>query len=417
VAPELAAADADAINCNYNFQDTLMKSIPIKKTHLVGATLFAAALALPSPHPAFAEAAPEKGIVAFKYLNYEDKDTNPAQERIEVNAFSVMAMVPVAGKWSITTTYTNDSLSGASPSAHTEYSTNFLSGASKMTEQRHAVDLGVTRYFQRGTVALGSSYSTEHDYISRSYSAQGTLSTEDKNTTFTFGGSYTTDTIEPTGQTDVNGNQSQYAKRTVAWLAGITKVLTKEDIVQLNLGYANGWGDFSDHYKDWERRPQRRESKTVMTRWNHHFDGTDGTSRLSYRYYTDTFGVRAHAFGLEYVQPVADEWTIIPSVRYSSQTAADFYFPVDPAAFKGVSQSAIDTFNAGRAVSLDQRLSAFGAVTLGIKVEKRIAKEWLVDAKYENYEQRAGWCMTGGGDKGLAAFSARFIQLGVSRQF
>ncbi len=390
-----------------------MKSVPTKKTHVIGAALFAAAMALPFSNAAFAEAAPEKGIVAFKYLNYEDKDSNPDFDRVKVNAYSVMGMAPIAGKWSITTTYTNDSVSGASPSEHTSYSNNFISGASKMTERRQAVDVGLTRYFQKGTITFGNSYSKEHDYISRGYSAQGSLSTEDKNTTFTFGGSYTTDTINPTHQT------GEYDKRSVAAFAGVTKVLTKSDIVQLNLGYTRGKGDFTDHYKGWDSRPDRRESETVMTRWNHHFDGTDGTSRLSYRYYTDTFGINAHTFGVEYVQPVAGEWTITPSARFSSQTAADFYFPFDPAATygDGMSDAAVNAYNAGQPSSADQRLSAFGALTLGIKVEKRIAKDWLVDAKYEHYQQRADWCLTGGGDKNLAHFNARFIQLGLSRQF
>ena len=377
-----------------------MKSIPTKKTHVIGTALFAAAMALPFSNSVFAEAAPEKGIVAFKYLNYEDRDSKPDQERISVNAYSVSAMAPIAGKWSITTTYTNDSVSGASPSHHSEIPINFISGASKIKERRQAVDFGVTRYFQRGSLTLGSSYSSENDYISRSYSAQGSLSTEDNNTSFTIGGNYTTDTINPTAQ------ETQFEKRSIAVLVGITKVLTKVDILQLNVGYSRGKGDFTDHYKIFDQRPDRRESETVMTRWNHHFGGSNGTSRLSYRYYTDTFGIHAHTFGIEYVQPVASEWTVIPTARYSSQNAADFYSPTD-----GVLPPTTTYY------SLDQRLSAFGALTLGIKVEKRIAKDWLLDAKFENYEQRAGWNLTGGGDKGLAAFSARFIQLGLSRQF
>ncbi|MEI6757096.1 MAG: DUF3570 domain-containing protein [Chlorobium sp.] len=377
-----------------------MKSIPTKKTHVIGAALFAAAMALPSSHPAFAEAAPERGTVAFKYLNYEDRQ--PSAERIKVNAYSVSAMAPIAGKWSINTTYTNDSVSGASPHYY-----NSLSGAS-ISEHRQAVDLGVTRYLSRGSVTVGTSYSDENDYISRGYSAEGSLSTEDKNTTFTLGGSYTTDTINPTGQKD-----KFFAKRTVAGLVGVTKVLTKQDIVQLNFGYSNGRGDFNDHYKSVDVRPEKRVGKTVMTRWNHHFDGTDGTSRLSYRFYTDTFGINAHTFGLEYVQPVVNDWTVTPSARYYSQTAANFYHPVedpaDPTAYPNVGLNEI--------VSCDQRLSAFGAITLGIKVEKRIAKEWLVDAKFEHYEQRSGWGLSGKGDPGLASFSARFVQLGVSREF
>lgn len=370
-----------------------MKSLPTKKTHVIGAALIAAAMALPFSNAAFAEAAPEKGIVAFKYLNYED--SQPDADRISVNAFSVSAMAPIAGKWSISTSYTNDSVSGASP----EYHTYMVSGASSIPENRQAVDLSVTRFLQKGSFTVGSSYSEENDYISRSYSAQGSLSTEDKNTTFTLGGSYTTDTINPS-----NDKDSFYEKRTVAGLAGVTQVLTKQDIVQLNLGYSKGRGYFNDPYKFYDERPDRREIKTVMTRWNHHYDGTDGTSRLSYRYYTDSFGVNAHTLGLEYVQPLPNDWTVTPSVRLHSQTAADFYKQSVPA------RETLPPY------TLDQRLSAFGALTLGIKVEKRIAKDWLVDVKYENYEQRADWCITGGGDSGLAPFSATFIQLGLSRE-
>ncbi len=394
-----------------------MKSLSTKKNHALGAALFAAAMALPFSNAVYAEAAPEKGVVAFKYLNYEDRDSRPDFDRIKVNAYSVMVMAPIAGKWSITTSYVNDSVSGASPNEHTSYSPNFISGASQMTERRQAVDVGLTRYFQRGSITLGNSYSEEHDYISRSYSAQGSLSTEDKNTTFTLGGSYTTDTINPTGDTDIDGNQNKYDKRSVGGLVGVTQVLTKNDIVQLNLGYTKGRGDFIDHYKSADLRPDRRESKTVMTRWNHHFDGIDGTSHLSYRYYTDSFGIRAHTFGLEYLQSLPGEWTVTPSVRFSSQTAADFYFPVDPSTFTGVPVIAFERINAHLPASVDQRLSAFGALTLGIKVEKRIAEDWLVDVKYENYEQRAGWSMTGGGDPELKPFSATFVQVGLSREF
>jgi len=372
-----------------------MISVPSKKTHVIGAALFAAAMALPFSHSAFAEAAPEKGIVAFKYINYED--SQPDQDRISVNAYTVSVMAPIAGKWSISTTYTNDSVSGASPETHTD----LHSGASKIKEHRQAVDLSVTRYFSKGSLTAGTSYSEENDYISRSYSLQGSLSTEDKNTTFTLGGSYTTDTINP------SISESEYFdKRTVSGLIGVTQVLTKEDIVQVNLGYAKGRGYFNDPYKRYDDRPDNRESKTVMTRWNHHFDGTDGTSRLSYRYYTDSFGIDAHTLALEYVQPLPNDWTVTPSVRFYSQTSADFYLPSDLVFPYPLPPR-----------TMDQRLSAFGALTVGIKVSKRIAKDWLVDAKFENYEQRAGWSITGGGDKGLEDFSARFIQLGISREF
>ena len=394
-----------------------MKSLSTKKTHAIGAALFAAAMALPYSNAAFAESVPERGIISFKYLNYQENQAI-YEDRMGVNAYTVSAMVPIAGKWSISTSYTYDSVTGASPEYHSYIKDDMLSGASPIREKRYAGDLSVTRYFPKGSVTGGVSYSEENDYISRGYSLQGSLLTEDKNTTFTLGGSYTTDTINP-NNAEFEGITK--AKRSVGGMVGVTQVLTKTDIVQLNLGYSKGWGYFNDPYKSYENRPDWRESKTVMTRWNHHFAAIDGTSHLSYRFYTDSFGVRAHTFGLEYLQSLPHEWTVTPSVRYYSQTAADFYVPVDPASPNSVPPAADALYDFGTSswlgyVSLDQRLSSFGALTFGIKVSKRIAKDWLVDFKYENYKQRADWSMTGGGDAGLKPFNTSFFQFGISRE-
>ena len=204
-------------------------------------------------------------------------------------------------------------------------------------------------------------------------------------------------------------------KQVVAGLFGITRVLTKEDIVQLDLGYSNGNGYYTDPYKDPDKRPRDRNSTTVLARWNHHFNETDGTARLSYRYYTDTFGIRAHTFGAEYVQPLPHGWTLTPLIRFYSQTAADFYFAVadEKSTSTGAPLPPVDA----PWYTEDHRLSAFGAVTAGLKVSKQLNSDWLVDAKFERYEQRDEWCLSGKGDPGLATFKARSIQVGVSRQF
>ncbi len=377
-----------------------MITIPNKK-QVLEAALFAAALSLPFSSTAFAEAAPEKSVIAFKYLNYQD--WQPDQDRIGVNAYSVLATVPVAGKWSVTAGYVYDSVSGASP----DYYSHILSGASPQHDTRHAVDLGVTRYFSKGSITAGASYSEESDYISRSVSLQGSIMTEDKNTTVTLGGSYTSDTINPN-----NGIVENEKKTIWAGLVGLTQVVSKNDIVQINLGYSSGEGYYNDPYKWEDIRPSERNITTFMTRWNHHFDGSDGTSHLSYRYYTDSFGINAHSLALEYLQPVKGGWTFIPSARYYTQTAADFYVPGDLADWSGG-----DPYHTSPIGSFDQRLSAFGAITLGIKVEKEIAKDWLVDVKFDYYMQRAEWCLTGDGDPGLEPFNFMSFQVGITRKF
>ena len=198
----------------------------------------------------------------------------------------------------------------------------------------------------------------------------------------------------------------------------MTRVLTPQDIVQLNVGYSNGSGYYSDPYKIKDNRPRERNSVTALGRWNHHFDdnGTDGTIHLSYRYYSDTFGIRAHTLDAEYVQPVYKGWTATPLLRYYSQNEADFYIAVGAAEKADPSQPTPPPANAVY-YSEDQRMSAFGAVTYGMKVSKQINKDWLVDLKYEQYEQRGQWSLSGGGDKGLTPFKARSIQAGISREF
>ncbi|MEI6757712.1 MAG: DUF3570 domain-containing protein [Chlorobium sp.] len=400
----------------------------ITRCNFFGTAFLAAAMTLPSLQFASAETPPERSVVSFKYLNYQDSQSGDtpvtaamSRDRIAVNALSVMGVAPIAGQWSIGVTLTDDSVSGASPAYHSsgfpvKKAHDTESGASG--EIRHSVDLQLTRYFSRGTVTAGSSYSSESDYISRSCSLQGTLSTEDKNTTFSLGGSFEDDSVKLDAP-NVIPSKKQVAdekKQVVAGLFGITRVLTKEDIVQLDLGYSNGNGYFTDPYKDPDKRPRDRNSTTVLTRWNHHFNETDGTARLSYRYYTDTFGIRAHTFGMEYVQPLPRGWTLTPLLRLYSQSEADFYLAVSDAE-KAHPETATQPSAGTAYYTEDHRLSAFGAVTVGLKVSKQFNADWLVDVKLERYEQRDEWSLNGKGDPGLATFKARSIQVGLSRQF
>ncbi|ABB24424.1 DUF3570 domain-containing protein [Pelodictyon luteolum] len=411
-------------------------SIQNNKPNVLGAALVGAAIAsLPSVQFAHAESAPERGIVSFKYLNYKDSQTGPStssgeavddvvsydalsgasgsagsggdDDRININAYSVYAMTPIAGKWSVGGTLTYDAVSGASPSFHSF-------GLSAMEDTRKAADLQLTRYFSRGSVTAGTSYSSESDYISRNYSLQASLSTEDNNTTLTMGASMTRDSINPNNQPNLHEK-----KNIDGGLIGVTQVVSKNDIVQLNLGYSGGTGYYSDPYKINDNRPRKRNMTTFMARWNHHFDETDGSGHFSYRYYSDTFGIRAHMLGAEYVQPLGDGWTVTPLLRLYSQTEADFYVkttaeeiaslnPADNPAYQPPQPSGIYYTH-------DQRLSAFGAITAGLKVSKQIDKDWTVDAKYEYYHQDSGWSISGNPDSGLYPFSARTIQIGVSR--
>ena len=366
----------------------------------LGASLLAAALTLPGlVGTAHAESAPERGTIALKYLDY--LDSQPGIDRVRVKAPSLSVVAPLSSDWALSGTYIHDSISGASPSYH-------ATSLGKLTDVRRAGSAEVTRYDNLGTLRLGVNVSSESDYLSRSVSLTGTRSTEDKNTTYTLGLGFAKDAINPN-----NRIVKDETKRVFDALLGVTQVLSVADIVQLNLGFVQGSGYYSDPYKVFDNRPRRKNAQTVLLRWNHRFDDANGTLRSSWRHYRDTYGVRSHTLGFEYVQSLPWGVTLTPQVRLYTQSAARFYvnadassepFPPNPP--QGAEFS-----------SLDHRLSGFGARTLGLKVAKAIGTDWIVDLKVEHYEQRGSWRVFGSGSPGLAPFRARSIQAGVSAAF
>ncbi len=368
----------------------------------LAASLMTAALMLPGVQ-AHAETPPANGNITLGYLNY--KDSQSGLDRITVHSPSVAIMAPVAGVWSIGASLVSDDVSGASPRYHTA-----ISGASHMQDHRTAGDASATRYFERGSVTVGAAYSSEHDYVSRALSLQASMESESKNTTWTVGVGHVDDRIDP-----VNKIVSHEKKRTSSLLLGVTQVLTANDIAQLTLTHSQGEGYFSDPYKALDNRPRSRNESTLLARWNHHLASTGGTSRLSYRYYRDSFGVRGHTLGAEYVQPLSQGWTVTPEVRLYSQSAASFYY--DPFYDAKLGAPFPPGYNGSGYMSADQRLSGFGAVTLGLKVSKQLDKLWSADVKAAVYQQRGSWRLFHEGSPGLDALRAQTIQIAINRQW
>ncbi|MEI7949853.1 MAG: DUF3570 domain-containing protein [Gammaproteobacteria bacterium] len=377
--------------------------------HLSTLALLASASALVSSQ-VMAEAAPTATKISLKTLSYQDYQ--PDADRIAVDAKAVEFVVPLSEEWSLTGNVVHDAISGASPKYHT-------SGLTEIIDTRNAYTASVSRYFRRDTVTAGYSYSKEHDYLSRNYSLQNSWSTDNQNTTLVFGGSYSADEILPNSIF----LRSIKDKRTLDLVAGLTQVMTQTDLAQITLRHSQGRGYFSDQYKLYDLRPDERRADSLLLRWNHFFSANDSTLHASYRYYQDSFDIKAHTFEFEYVYNLGHNWQLTPVLRYYSQTRSSFYFdPVanDPYADADTAGAPISVvynrYLDGLPASMDQRLSAFGALTYGIKVEKTFARNWSVDAKFEQYQQKGSWAL-GGGSPGLADFSARSLLFGVSHSF
>lgn len=360
-----------------------------------------AACALPGVMPsAHAEDAPEQGIVALKFAAYDDRQ--PDLKRLTVHSPLVYALVPLGPRWAVEGSLLHDDVSGATPRFYTD-----VSGASHMSDSRVAGDLKVTRYFERQTLSLGASHSSEHDYVSNAVSLAGSHASEDHNTTWNAGLGLSRDTINPVNQLVVDEK-----RRTTEVQVGVTQALSATDLLQLTLTRSQGKGYFSDPYKLFDERPRTRNANIVLLRWNHWLAGNGGALKASYRYYRDSFGITSHTTSLDWARAWAEGLTLTPSLRYTTQRAASFYY--DPVADLNVYPGPPGT---PAYSSADQRMAAFGALGLGLRLDYDLSRLWHVDAKVERYEQRSDWRLGGSGSPGLAPLQATQWQLGVSRKF
>ena len=128
--------------------------------------------------------------------------------------------------------------------------------------------------------------------------------------------------------------------------------------------------------------------------------------------------MQSHTLGAEWVVPVSPAVRLVPALRAYTQTAAEFYAEAryDPVLGEPFPVG-YDRNNPPRYISLDQRLSSFGALALALGFVWDADREWSFDGKAEVYEQRGRWAWDGNGSTGLAPFRAYSVQIGLTRRF
>lgn len=348
--------------------------------------------------PAMSATPPTQSEVQFKALDY--RESQPGANRVDVRAAAVSVLAPVGEAAAVQASWTVDSISGASPLYHTQRLT-------RLQDVRHAWTLGATAYRPSGSLGLTLANSQENDYFSRAAGVTGTWSSADRNTTLTAGGGYSSDVIRPV----YGGFEDR--KRVRDALIGVTRVLSPRDLVQVNVSAAWSEGYHSDPYKLLDERPRDRRTVRVLARWNHHRGDSGQIVRSSYRWARDSWGLQSHTAQIEWLVPVGAGWTLTPSLRGYSQTAARFYVPVDPA----VAPAPPFPPDGANFYSADQRLSAFGGWTTGLRLDKAITRSVTADLKLEQYEQRPAWAWFGKGDPAIVPFRARWLQFGLTWRF
>lgn len=300
---------------------------------------------------------------------WKDKQTftspapSPGKSTTVTSASGGRSIVTLPGTGTVVAQYTTD--------AHK------LPLDSGFKDTRYAFSSGYAAAWDTGTTtSIGIDLSKELDYSSYSVNAAVSQAFFQKNTTLSLGVNYEYDQSypkfgTPNPFTEMNGlvKGPGENKNVTSIIAGITQVMNRFWLVELN--YDIGWnkGYLNDPYKIisvvdpttgapvkylYERRPRSRTRQSIYLANKIALGPV--VSDIAFRYYHDSWGIRSLTGDLTVQIPITRHIYVEPEARYYTQSAADFFRYY-------ILRGSMPQFG-----SSDDRLAKFHAVTLGLKL-------------------------------------------------
>jgi Protein of unknown function (DUF3570) len=254
---------------------------------------------------------------------------------MDITGESVLVRKKFGENFAVEGNYFIDKVSGAS--------VDVLSNASVIKDERKQKSLSAEFIHDKTTYNLSYTNSTERDYISN---------TEHFSLSQDMFGDLTTISIGFTDSRDKIGENNGTAfKPDVAWLghaesrgyeAGLSQILTKNLITGVSFEVITDQGLLSNPYRSIryldqgqgasslgyalasQIYPNTHTSTAVEARARYYLPYR-AAAALSYRYFSDTWGIHASTIETSYTQPISNRWILEGRVRHYSQNHADFY--------------------------------------------------------------------------------------------
>jgi hypothetical protein len=264
-------------------------------------------------------------------------------------------------------------------------------------EQRFAGDADWSQALGlNNTVAVGGHVSTEHDFDSFAAHSDFSHDFNEKNTTVTAGLNLEHDLIQPHGGTPVpdsdyalyehEGNQT---KTVTGALAGVTQVLARNWLTQLNYTIDHSHGYLTDPYRilsvidsaggltgyQYENRPGSRTRQSLY--WLNKAALGPTVLDVSYRRGKDSWSINSDTVDAHLRIALGATMFLEPHARWYRQGAADFYNLY-------LNEGAPPALYA----SADPRLAAFVGTTFGLKFGMSLSRYGELSLRLEEYEQR-----------------------------
>lgn len=344
---------------------------------------------------------------------------------------------------------------------------HILSSASP--EIRQQGDVTLSYEWQDSALEFGTGVSDEPDFYSRFASAAMRFDFRQKTTNLKMGAAFTDNDIHAILDSDVlpyltKGAYANEIERRDGedilktsshewtWHAGLTQVLDRRSLVDFSVGWTKSSGYLSSPYKAstvifvdpalqsnnpqslvagdmqvlMEQRPDERRQLAFSTRYIQYVDSLDAAWHLNYQYSSDSWDMSAHTFVAQWVQPIANTWTVTPRLRYYSQQESTFYTPyiVSEQAYRTISfadgEAIIKSFDPAllpRYFSSDHRLSGFGAISASLTLSKEITRGLSFEASVESYRRASSLQFGGDGTGDYSDMEFTMLSAGVKLDF
>ncbi len=352
-----------------------------------------------------------------------------SDNRVQDVSLNVLALRNFVDDRILTLTLGVDTLTGATPVGAVPFDgpQTFTSPSGRAVATRPANEIPLNESFLDTRVALsanwqqpwgrlntvsgGLSMSTEYDYLHIGANFKIARDFNERNTTVSLGLAVSRDDQSPVGGTptplsamldvgDLSNRLGDQSKDVLDLVLGVTQIINRNLLVQLNYSYSNSDGYLNDPYKIvslvdpvtgdpldrvptpgvdgpshqylYEKRPDQRTKHSLFGQAKYYMGGK--VLDASYRYMTDDWDIDSHTLDVRYRWPISDNSYIEPHVRYYTQTHADFY----RTSLAGGSPLPVNA-------SADYRLGEFDAITLGVKYgwKTETGNEW--NARLEMY--------------------------------
>lgn len=275
---------------------------------------------------------------------------------VTIQGPSVLVRKKMAEKYAVSASYYQDMITSASIDVQ-------VSGASEYKEERDQYSLGLEYLRGKTTYNLNYTSSSENDYDAETASFGISQDLFGDLTTISMGFSRGSDTVgnstDPTFSQDID----RWSYR-----VGVSQILTKSLISSLNLEVITDEGFLNNPYRSYrfvnpadnrlfvlaqEVYPRTRTSNALALN-GRYFLPYRAAVYGGYRFFTDTWGIRADTFEVGYIHPLKRQWTFETRLRYYQQNNADFYADI------------FDRQNQQNFLARDKELSTFNSIALRV---------------------------------------------------